>query len=83
MVDLHYQFQPERFANMKTPTLLLEGGDSPELFKNGIKLLNVTLPNSKVVVFPGQQHIAMDLEPELFASKVIDFIRETGLSNDE
>jgi pimeloyl-ACP methyl ester carboxylesterase len=30
-----------------------------------------TLPNSRIVVLPGQQHIAMDTAPDLFVHTVL------------
>jgi pimeloyl-ACP methyl ester carboxylesterase len=69
-----YRFEPERFANMRTPTLLLLGGDSPEIFRNGTAALDAALPNSRIAVMPGQQHIAMDMDPDLFLREVLDFL---------
>jgi pimeloyl-ACP methyl ester carboxylesterase len=70
----NYEFVPERFRNLDTPTLLLQGGDSPDSFTKGIEVLDATLPNSQVAVLPGQQHIAMDTAPELFAREVLGFL---------
>ena len=72
----NYQFQSERFQQLNVPTLLLLGGDSPAFFKAAIEALDDTLPNSKVVVLPGQQHIAIDTAPELFAREVLTFLNE-------
>jgi pimeloyl-ACP methyl ester carboxylesterase len=78
MIDIKYRFEPERFAHLQTPTLLIQGGDSPELFKKTTEILDKTLPNSRVVVIPGQQHIAMDLVPEKFAGEVLSFLSQAG-----
>ena len=72
-----YRFKAERFHGLKTPTLLLAGGDSPDFFKAAIATVNAALPNSRVVVLPGQQHIAMDTAPELFVREVLAFLGET------
>jgi pimeloyl-ACP methyl ester carboxylesterase len=32
------------------------------------------LPNSRIVVLPGQQHIAMDTAPDLFVPEVLAFL---------
>jgi pimeloyl-ACP methyl ester carboxylesterase len=37
-----------------------------------------TLPNSRIVVLPGQQHIAMDTAPDLFVHTVQNFFLEAG-----
>jgi len=69
-----YRFTPERFKSVNTPTLLMVGGDSPSFFKAAIEVLNAGLSNSRVVVLPGQQHIAMDTAPELFTREVVAFL---------
>lgn len=73
-LDQTYSFDPQRFAGFQTPILLLLGGDSPPLFQQAIQLLDATLPNSQLVILPGQQHIAMDTDPELFTKEVCRFL---------
>lgn len=75
-IDRTYNFDTEKFADFQVPTMLLLGGDSPPLFQNAIDLVDSTLPNSKVVILPGQQHIAMDTDPELFVKEVTHFLLE-------
>jgi pimeloyl-ACP methyl ester carboxylesterase len=72
--DRVYRLDPAKFSNLQIPVLLLLGGDSPPLFKNAVETLHNTLPNSKVVVMQGQQHIAMDRDPEMFSRVVIRFM---------
>ncbi|MGH7677640.1 MAG: alpha/beta fold hydrolase, partial [Gemmatimonadaceae bacterium] len=55
-----FRFDEERARRITVPTLLLLGGDSPPIFRLPIEKLAATIPNSRVVVLPGQQHIAMD-----------------------
>ena len=69
-----YQFKPERFKTLNVPTLLLLGGDSPSFSKAAIEAVNGALPNSRIVVLPGQQHIAMDTAPDLFVREVLAFL---------
>lgn len=69
-----YRFDAERFAGMDTPTLLLTGGDSPAFTRDVDEMLLAALPDARVVVLPGQQHIAMDTNPELFAVEVRRFL---------
>jgi pimeloyl-ACP methyl ester carboxylesterase len=69
-----YQFKPERFKTLNVPTLLLLGGDSPSFSKAAIEPVNGALPNSRIVVLPGQQHIAMDTAPDLFVREVLEFL---------
>ena len=75
-IDQSYRFEPERFAGLRVPTMLLLGGDSPPLFRRAIEVLDEALPASHVVELPGQQHIAMDTAPELFLDAVRPFLVE-------
>ena len=73
-----YQFDAKRFTNLTVPILLLLGGDSPAFFGAAIEALAAVLPNSRTVVLPGQQHIAIDTAPELFAREVLAFLNTTN-----
>jgi pimeloyl-ACP methyl ester carboxylesterase len=73
-VDRGYAFRAERFASSSVPTLLLLGGDSPPPFRQAIEVLDAGLPNGRVVVLPGQRHVAMDSAPEMFLAEVIAFL---------
>lgn len=75
-IDWTYTFNGERFARVQVPTMLLQGGDSPPFFRKAITSLDAALPNSKIVTLPGQQHIAMDINPDLFVSEVLQFLQE-------
>ncbi len=59
---------------LTVPTLFLSGSDSPETFKATMDVLCTLLPDSQIVVLPGQQHSAMLTAPELFAREVIRFL---------
>ncbi len=74
LVAEQYHFEARRFAHLTTPTLLLLGGDSPSFFGAAIHALASALPTSQTVVLPGQQHIAIDTAPELFAREVLGFL---------
>jgi len=71
-----YVFDGDKFAGLQVPTMLLLGGDSPPFARQAVEMVDSALPNSSVVVLPGQQHIAMDTDPELFATKVQRFLLE-------
>jgi len=73
--DRDYTFDPRRFGGLKTPTLLLIGGDSPPFLKAGNEALQSVLPNCRTVVMPGQQHAAMDTGTELFVTEVLRFLQ--------
>ena len=69
-----YRFAPDRFKTMTTATLLLIGGDSPEHVWSSTERLKVTLPDGRIVVLPGQQHVAMETAPGLLTREVMAFL---------
>jgi pimeloyl-ACP methyl ester carboxylesterase len=74
VIDQTYRFDSKKFADFHVPTLLLLGSDSPPIFRRAIVLLESALPTSRVVEMPGQQHIAMDTNPELFVREVLHYL---------
>jgi pimeloyl-ACP methyl ester carboxylesterase len=77
-----YRVDLERFGDLRVPTLLLKGGESPATFEEGEKAVAEALPNCRIVVMPGQGHVAMDTATHLFTSEVLRFLvgpREGGL----
>lgn len=74
--DWTYRFNAERFAGLEVPTLLLLGSDSPPLFRQAVELVDSALPDSRVVILPGQRHVAIDSAPELFVREVLRFLQE-------
>jgi pimeloyl-ACP methyl ester carboxylesterase len=78
-VEELYQFKADRFKQMNVPVLLLLlDGDSPTFARRNTEQWHAALPNSRVVVMPGQQHIAMDTAPDLFVSEVQTFLAEAA-----
>lgn len=73
-IDRTYNFDPNKFADLQIPVLLLLGGDSPPLFRRATETVDIALPNSTVVILSGQQHIAMDTDPDLFVNEVLQFL---------
>jgi len=69
-----YRFDPERFAGLEIPTLLLIGGDSPATFEEAEKAVAQALPSSRILVLDGQGHVAMDTAPDLFTTEVLRFL---------
>jgi pimeloyl-ACP methyl ester carboxylesterase len=70
-----YVFRPERFGNMRTPTLLLVGGDSPSGELENAKGVSNGLPEARVAILPAQRHTAMILAPEVFINEVVQFLK--------
>jgi pimeloyl-ACP methyl ester carboxylesterase len=73
-VNREYAFDPDRFRELRVPTLYLQGGDSPEPFRKAGEALRAALPDCRVVVMPGQRHAAMDTGTELFLAEVLGFL---------
>jgi hypothetical protein len=73
--DEHYEFVPEWFKDLNTPTPVLEGSESPAFLKAADKAVNEALPNCRIVVMPGQRYAAMDTGTELFTMDVVRFLQ--------
>lgn len=75
-----FEFDSTQFAEMTTPTLLLVGGESFEWADEAATVIADALPNSRIVTFEGQGHVAMNTVPELFVNTVASFIQESSES---
>lgn len=73
-----YHFKPTRFEQMTMPTLLLTGGESPHWFTDAVELVNDVLPDSRIVILEGQEHVAINTAPDLFVDTVLTFISEVN-----
>jgi pimeloyl-ACP methyl ester carboxylesterase len=69
-----YSFDASRFRDVRIPTLLLTGEASPRPFAEAAELVRGALPDCRVVVMPGQGHVAMDTGTELFTAEVLRFL---------
>ena len=72
-----HRFEPERFGNLGVPTLLLVGGESPSAFEKAAKAVSEALPNSRIVVMEGQEHVAIDTATDLFTREVLRFLEDS------
>jgi pimeloyl-ACP methyl ester carboxylesterase len=68
-------FDPEQAARVAVPTLLLTGSDSSDPSAAEVEIVAAVLPDARIDVLEGQQHVADVLEPELFAAPVLAFLR--------
>jgi pimeloyl-ACP methyl ester carboxylesterase len=75
-IDRTYRFDPDKFADLDIPIRLLLGGESPPMFQRAIETAAEALPNATVAILTGQQHIAMDTNPELFLTAVFSYLDE-------
>lgn len=68
-----YRFDPERFRDLAVPTLLLNGSESPPGYRMAEEAVDEALPDSRIVVMPGQGHGAVDTGTDLFTAEVLRF----------
>lgn len=64
----------EEGRSVSVPTLLILGADSPEFVHRGTQRVDDAVPDSRVVVLEGQQHVADQMIPEEFARIVLQFL---------
>jgi pimeloyl-ACP methyl ester carboxylesterase len=69
-----YRLDPQRFGDLRVPTLVLSGGDSPAALRKAGEAVEEALPDSRLVVMEGQGHAAMDTGTDLFTTEVIRFV---------
>jgi pimeloyl-ACP methyl ester carboxylesterase len=72
-----YRFDPARLRTLSIPTLVLTGGNSPDLVKQQARLLADILPSATLVELPEQGCAAIDSAPGLFVREVVGFLRDT------
>jgi pimeloyl-ACP methyl ester carboxylesterase len=63
-----------RPGSVDIPTLMLLGGDSPVVVEEETATVADALADVRVTVLEGQQHIAIDLAPEVVAERVLAFL---------
>ena len=69
-------FDPALAARITAPVMLLVGGDSPSDIQADPELVAAALPDARIVVLPGQTHIAHLTDPEGFAVALLAFLAE-------
>ena len=69
-----YVLDPAHLRGLQTPTLVLLGGDTLPSIKAAAEAVDEALPNSRMVVMPGQGHVAMNTGIELFTTEVLRFL---------
>jgi pimeloyl-ACP methyl ester carboxylesterase len=68
-------FDPALAARITVPALLLTGSDSRDPFAADTRTVAAALPDARVVVLEGQQHVADILDPKAFAGHLVGFLR--------
>ena len=70
------KFDPARLGNLRTPTLIMLGGDSPASEKAAAEALDTALPDSRIAVMPHQGHLAHRTAPGVFVREVMQFLMQ-------
>lgn len=61
-------------AKITAPVLLLMGECSTDPARPAVEAVAVALPDARIVVLPGQEHVADVLAPETFAGHLFAFL---------
>ena len=56
--------------------MLVVGSDSPESIKPENGALAAVMPDARITVLEGQQHIADALDPQLFVRELLAFLHQ-------
>lgn len=69
-----YRFEPERFAELAVPTLILVGEESPAWRHEALTALDSALPRGELRILAGQGHLATHTAPDLLAGEIAGFL---------
>ncbi len=78
--ELTARLRPELARRITVPVLLVAGENSSDANKAHIETVAAVLPNARIAVLKGQEHVADIVDPELFAAHVVPFHVEGRLS---
>lgn len=68
------RFDPERYAQITIPTLILVGEYSPAWRHEAMNALHAALPQSQLRVLAGQGHLATHTAPDQLANEITTFL---------
>jgi pimeloyl-ACP methyl ester carboxylesterase len=69
------RLDPEQAAKISVPVLLLTGENSSDPSKADIETVAAALPDARIEVLKGQEHVADILVPKTFSEYVLAFLR--------
>lgn len=64
----------DELAAVQIPTLIIQGGDSPKFLRDAVGTVADRVVGAQVVTLEGHQHVADQVDPEMFANVVLDFL---------
>lgn len=68
----------ELTRRITVPVLLVTGEHSVDASKTHAETVAVALPNARIVVLDGQDHVADALDPAAFAARIVPFLKSAG-----
>jgi pimeloyl-ACP methyl ester carboxylesterase len=71
------RLDPEQAAKIIVPVLLLTGENSSDPSKADIETVAAALPDARIEVLEGQEHVADILVPKTFSEHIMAFLRES------
>lgn len=71
-----FRIDHRRLQDLRVPTLLLLGADSPPEVTAPTESVHAALPDSRIHLLPGQQHMADSAAPEQVSRALISFLSE-------
>jgi pimeloyl-ACP methyl ester carboxylesterase len=72
--ELTARLDPESARNITAPVLLFTGSNSPDPAKPYAGAVARALPDARITVLDGHDHVADALNPEFFAARVVPFL---------
>lgn len=74
IAETQARLEAKQAAKIRVPVLLLTGEESTDPAKSEISAVAAALPDVRLSVLAGQQHIADILDPEAFAKLLLGFL---------
>ena len=81
VVETQARLEAEPAAKINVPVLLLTGEKSTDPAKAAVGAVAAALPDVRLLVLAGHQHVADILDPETFATYLLDFLHGRRLSH--
>lgn len=72
--ELTARLDPALARAITIPVLLITGAESADPCRPEVDHVAAALPDARVLVLEGQEHVADALEPEMFAARVVPFL---------
>ena len=74
VAETQARLEAEQAAKITVPVLLLTGEKSRDPAKSEVSAVAAALPDVRLSVLEGQQHVADILDPETFAKQLLGFL---------